>query len=579
MKAGRRFRSIQKKLTFSSAVVMCLMTLLIEFCVYTTVVQIQLRDTIRFNSELILTMGRGFDSSVESFKQQINYVTMDSTLQERLTQGPGEGSERLVYANALRTSLVSKTLATDQVEGIYLYDQQGELITFWQKKYDAGDPYTLFPDMGTRPFSESGTIGMAYCVGRMTYNRTIRSTRTLERLGYITFVYDMDALREVMNTITPSNQRFVAIFDENGDTVLHNYGSEETLQQIVEKVDLTKAQNNEFVTLPKLGESLVSRYDSALPGWSLVCVVEKNQLQRSSNLTQLVVMLFGVAGAAIGVFLSALNARRIVRPLKRIMHSVQKSQEGDYHCKATVSTADEIEILASAVNTMLDKIDTLINKGLKSELAYKEMQLTALQSQINPHFLYNTLECINSLAQLGRRDEVRQVTVAFSNIMKSLAKGPRVVSVRDEIAYTRDFLMIYKILLEERLEYHIDMSEDCAELQIPRLVIQPLVENAVLHGVKSRPEGGYVSVTVFRTTGELLLSVSDDGVGFPEQSLAAMKAYIAGDTAVSGIGVGVKNVVDRLRLIYGSRCRISVQSSAEWGTIIEIVLPIWEEEE
>ena len=88
-----------------------------------------------------------------------------------------------------------------------------------------------------------------------------------------------------------------------------------------------------------------------------------------------------------------------------------------------------------------------------------------------------------------------------------------------------------------------------------------------------------MSVTVFRTTGELLLSVSDDGVGFPEQSLAAMKAYIAGDTAVSGIGVGVKNVVDRLRLIYGSRCRISVQSSAEWGTIIEIVLPIWEEEE
>lgn len=133
MKAGRRFRSIQKKLTISSAVVMCLMTLLIEFCVYTTVVQIQLRDTIHFNSELILTMGRGFDSSVESFKQQINYVTMDSTLQERLTQGPGEGSERLVYANALRTSLVSKTLATDQVEGIYLYDQQGELITFWQK--------------------------------------------------------------------------------------------------------------------------------------------------------------------------------------------------------------------------------------------------------------------------------------------------------------------------------------------------------------------------------------------------------------------------------------------------------------
>ena len=92
-----------------------------------------------------------------------------------------------------------------------------------------------------------------------------------------------------------------------------------------------------------------------------------------------------------------------------VTHSVQKSQEGDYHCKATVSTADEIEILASAVNTMLDKIDTLINKGLKSELAYKEMQLTALQSQINPHFLYNTLECINSLAQLGRRDDFFEI--------------------------------------------------------------------------------------------------------------------------------------------------------------------------
>lgn len=579
MKAGRRFRSIQKKLTISSAVVMCLTTLLIEFCVYTTVVQIQLRDTIRFNSELILTMGRGFDSSVESFKQQINYVTMDATLQQQLAQGPGEGADRLVYANALRTSLVSKTLATDQVEGIYLYDRQGELLTFWQKKYNDGDPYTLFPDMGERPFSESGAIGVAYSAGRLTYNRSIRSTRTLETRGYITFVYDMDALRHVMNTITPSDQRFVAIFDESGDTVLHNYGSEEALRQIVEEVDLTQVQNNQFVRLPRLGESLVSRYESALPGWSLVCVVEKNQLQRSSDLTQLVVVLFGVAGATLGVFLSAMNARRIVRPLNRIMYSVRKSQEGDYHCKATVDTADEIEILAGAVNTMLDKIDTLINKGLKSELAYKEMQLTALQSQINPHFLYNTLECINSLAQLGRREEVRRVTVAFSNIMKSLAKGPRVVSVRDEIAYTRDFLVIYKILLEDRLEYHIDLSDECAELQIPRLVIQPLVENAVLHGVKSRPEGGHVSVTVFRIAGELLLSVSDDGVGFPQESLAALEAYIAGDTTVTGIGVGVKNVVDRLRLIYGSQCRISVQSSAEWGTTIDIVLPLGEEEE
>ena len=228
------------------------------------------------------------------------------------------------------------------------------------------------------------------------------------------------------------------------------------------------------------------------------------------------------------------------------------------------------------MNHMNDQINILINQVLKGEIQYKDMQLQALQAQINPHFLYNTLECINSLAQLGRKEEVRTVTVAFSDITKSLLAEAKEVTIENELKYVEDFLKIYQIMLGNKLKYTIEIQAGLEKIMIPRMTVQPFVENAVLHGIKPCGREGTISVSVVLADAGILISVNDDGKGIEQERLESIEQYIDG-LGLSGsserIGVGMKNVIRRIRLYYGEDAGIHVSSFPDMGTTIDLMLP------
>lgn len=575
MKKTGRFRSLQAKMTISSTALFLIAVLLMEFCVYAVASRMQLRDAIRQNSELMLTMGRSFDDSVTNFKQQINHITMNQELQAELKRRPQSEVEELARCDKLRSQVVTRTLAMDTVEGVYLYGPDGALLTFWQKKYRAGDAFVVFPTQAGQ-LAENGAITPEMRDGRLTFSRLIRDMATLEPLGSITVLYDAQALQKVVATITPNDNRFVAVFDDEGGVVAHNSGRTATLRTVMEQTDLTAVPSDTLVQLEGIGPALVSRYESRTPGWSVVCVVERGQLLRSQNFTLRMLLVIGALGLVLGAAVQALLARRITRPLHQMVALARRVEEDDYSVRAQVHTGDEVEQLADSFNHMIGRIDVLVNQNLRAQLRYRDMQLAALQAQIDPHFLYNTLECINCLAQLDRKDDVRRVTIAFSRIMQSLAKGPQWVTLREELAYTKDFLTIYQVLLGEKLDSALEVDKACADVRIPRLTVQPLVENAVLHGIKPACGPGHVTVTVSPARQGTLVSISDDGVGMPPALAQAVRAYAAAGEAppqAPSIGLGLRSVIDRLRLCYGPRAQLSLQSSVEWGTTIDLLLP------
>ena len=574
MKKTGRFHSLQAKMTISSTALFLIAVLLMEFCVYAVASRMQLRDAIHQNGELMLTMGRSFDDSVANFKQQINHITMNKDLQAELKRRPQSEVEALARCDKLRSQMVTRTLAMDTVEGAYLYGPDGALLTFWQKKYRAGDPFVVFPAQEAR-LAENGAITPQLRDGRLTFSRLIRDMATLEPLGSITVLYDAEALQKVLATITPNDSRFVAVFDNAGGVVAHNSARTATLRTVMEQTDLTRAPGDALVQLEGIGPALVSRYESRIPGWSVVCVVERGQLLRSQNFTLRMLPVIGVLGILLGAAVQALLARRITRPLHQMVALARRVEQDDYSVRAQVHTGDEVELLADSFNHMIGRIDVLVNQNLRAQLRYRDMQLAALQAQIDPHFLYNTLECINCLAQLDRKDDVRRVTIAFSRIMQSLAKGPQWVTLAEELAYTEDFLTIYKVLLGEKLQSGLELDPACRDVRVPRLTVQPLVENAVLHGIKPAPGKGHVTVTVSPARRGTLVSISDDGAGMPSALAEAVRAYAAGQAPPQAppIGLGLRSVIDRLRLCYGSRARLSLQSSGEWGTTIDLLLP------
>ena len=190
--------------------------------------------------------------------------------------------------------------------------------------------------------------------------------------------------------------------------------------------------------------------------------------------------------------------------------------------------------------------------------------------------MYNTLECINALSQLDRKDDVRVVTGAFARLMKTKMSDRRFTTVREELACVEDFLQIYKVMQGEDLEYSIRMDAACADCAIPSLMIQPIVENAVLHGIVPSARKGACTVEVCMEEGLLHISVSDDGVGFLPDPWAAANAYLAGEATPEQkelLGIGMKNVIDRIRFVYGARGRIILLSDREWGTTFDFFLP------
>lgn len=574
MKREKKYRSLQFKLMYGNVLVTVGIILLIEIGIYSYSTKISQRDAVRMNREVVETMGQCFDTSVAAFQNQISAITMSEEVQTQLRKETVTEYDRLVLARELKSAIVLKTLSVDDVDDVYVYDRDKSLLTFWRKKPAAGTN-GIFLDTPQGKFLDTGAISTELYKGKLIYNRTILDTKNLTVLGYITFVYDMDRMQELLGTIAPDDNRFVAAVTASGESI--NYGgngSESTLNAILEKADGEYWENDTFITLPDGEEVLVCKYDSRVADWGIFFVTSKTFLLRSTEATVMIVVVFGILGILLGILIQFILSRRIVQPLTQMTRLVEQVEAENYTVHMDIHTGDEVERLANSFNHMVDQLDILVNQKLRDELRYKEMQLTALQSQVEPHFLYNTLECINALTQLGRKEDVRRVTVAFSNLMKSLAKGPKTVTLGEELEYTESFLIIYKIQLEDRMSYHIEVEEGLEKMKIPRMMIQPLVENAVLHGIRPCGHPGHVSVSVCSTPTGVLISVTDDGNGMEEEYVRKLKAQMSRSLAgqENEISVGMRNVSERLRLVYGNRAHMDITSYPDWGTTVDLFI-------
>lgn len=546
--------------------------LLIEFCIYTVMTRFQINDAQRLNVELVNLMGKSIDEMNEAVKRGLNFITINDDFQETLAETMLL-DDALNEANVkLKRLMTDKAMFLDEIEGLYLFDSEQTLRTYYRKKFIQGEPFILFEQMDAKLFSELGNVTGRMVNGKLVYIRTILSMKTLKRLGYLMMVYDETLLKSRIARIAPDQERFLAVYDAYDQIILHNYDDLSLLENVRNQTDID-VQGNSRVISSKYGEMLVAQYESPKSHWRIVSSVAVKRVTRSSVLIQWVVLGVGAASILIWFGMQWWLAQKITGPLNELAKMVGRVDEGGYSMRLQSKTHDELEVLTNAFNRMLSNTDTLVNQVLRGEIRYKEMQMAALQAQINPHMLYNTLECINWLAMLDRKDDIRRVTIAFSKLMKSLMETPRDVTIQEEMDNIQSFLIIYQILLGDRLQYRIDVKSSCNTVLIPRLLIQPIVENAVVHGIKKSLHDGYLYVGVTDEPNGMLISVSDNGIGMSADMVQAINKYGEKNMCTDGmeIGVGYRNVIDRLHVMKGGS--ISVTSSAEWGTVVDIYLP------
>jgi len=274
-------------------------------------------------------------------------------------------------------------------------------------------------------------------------------------------------------------------------------------------------------------------------------------------------------------------SRSIYIPIKKLHDVTTTIAKDDLQVLVTKENVDEITDLGRNFNIMIGKIRELLDAKVKEQENLKKAELRALQAQINPHFLYNTLDTIIWMAESKRTDQVIEIVQALSSFFRiSLSKGKDWITIGEEIERTRSYLTIQKMRYRDIMDYEIEVDEQVRSNTTLKLILQPLVENALYHGIKNKRAGGTIHVRAKqKTPTEILLEVEDNGIGFSPEKLAQVEARLNDESDEIRLesGFGINNVNKRVKLYYGKQYGLSIKSEGRKGTCVDLVIPAMKE--
>jgi two-component system sensor histidine kinase YesM len=308
-------------------------------------------------------------------------------------------------------------------------------------------------------------------------------------------------------------------------------------------------------------------------GWRVFAMVRERAFMGDISVLVLRILLLGIGCMIVAVALSMLVSGTITRPLARLTAAVKSYSHGSSWPRLRSLSRDEIGVLGREFRKMVERNALLMRQSLEEQEKARRQELAVLQAQINPHFLYNTFEVICSLAELGRsRDVIDMVGTLAAFYRATLSGGGSLVPLGSEIDLTRQYLKILSIRFQDRFSCSFDVDPGTLSVELPKLTLQPLVENSIQHGIRTRTGPGTIRVGASRDGGCLLIAVEDDGVGIPRDVLDRIRAGTYVSTRSTGLGL--KSVLDRLTLALGKDCRMTIDSTPGEGTRVALSIPL-----
>lgn len=313
-------------------------------------------------------------------------------------------------------------------------------------------------------------------------------------------------------------------------------------------------------------------------GWKIVSVVSKESLFSDLNQTRMMALLNLVLAIFLMIFVNQYVAVRITDPLKKLEKSIQgiemKQQPVVY-----IGGPPEIQHLGLTIRFMVEELQELTDKMVKEQEEKRKNELDALQSQINPHFLYNTLDSIMWMIESERYEDAVLMVQALGRLLRiSLSRGKNVISVGDELQHARSYLAIQRYRYKNKFTSYFEVEPDIEQYKTIKLVIQPLIENAIYYGMEYMDGEGEIHIRAYTREQDLYLEVEDNGPGMPEEQVEHL--LTGGEKArQKGSGIGLKNVNQRIQLYFGTQYGLEIESEPDEGTVVRIHIPKTTEEE
>lgn len=414
------------------------------------------------------------------------------------------------------------------------------------------------------------------------YIRAILDRNNYQNKGLMVVMVNSNWLSSVFNGLVNNDMKNTAFLDVNKQPVI-SHGSSDEFNLTYTMFDKMTQSNGLLINdNQKILYSYVTNYKT---GWKIVTSIPLSQLYRDVEYIKQRIFLALLFAILFLLLISFYISIDFVSSINVIVGGMQRLQNGEDDVQLELRRKDELGFMGETFNTMVKEITTLQSWVIKEKLTRKEAQIKALQSQINPHFLFNTLETINWIAQLNNVPQISNTVTALASLMEaSIAREGKCITLREEIGYIDNYILILKQRFEDRLELVKNIDESVLSVNIPRLLIQPLVENAANHGVANIRGKGVVKLDVRREGECVIISVEDNGTGISKDELEIINERLSmdddeyfGETEKNRKrGIGLENVNRRIKLFYGQQYGVKIESEYRSYTRVSVTIPLEE---
>lgn len=550
------------------------------------------KQTENYNYQLLELFSEKMDGIITQI-DRLSFFAYQPEIQDILMAPVKNAAEQAHKNSVMELKLLSwKTFLNFdfQVNGAYYLTPDEILMAFpyktfqkdadysksdWYQKVRAARGRKIYfdqPDIPQLQLTDSqARDGFRFLTGRWIYG-TSGSTGN----GMLLFDITIGNISTMMEQMQLPSDTTLSIMDDSGNCLyLLQDDSAMTTPDFGDSLSAS-ASATPFTTKDQNGHKyLINTFKSTETPWHYVLATSYSRLTDPAVHISLFICLTGILLCLAALLLGKNIIRSITMPLLKLQSSMEKISDNHFGERIEIAEQNEIGRLKATFNKMADRIDYLINCVYLEQLKEKQAKLDALQAQINPHFLYNTLGTIGAIAVVHDNMDIYQMSAALSDMFRYAVKQERpLVTLQDELTNLENYILIQKYRYGKRLHFSVRVPEELLSCQILVFTLQPLVENAIIHGLEPRPEGGFVSLSALLNDSRVVITITDNGAGISPGRLEELQAFLSRPpkNAAFDSHIGLKNVYERLYLFYEGNASLSIDSSAS-GTTCTVSFP------
>lgn len=413
-----------------------------------------------------------------------------------------------------------------------------------------------------------------------TLHRALIDVPSDDLLGYISLDIDSEHLLGIAEKLYVKDKEEFYILSPEGELIFRSNNEVNENQQWITSLIKNNKPNGmmEWKKDSFHGLMIYETLDESSGGWILVKRIPFTSVFESALSVAKINILFGVIGLILVIMATLFVSFKITSPIRVLLQNIKQVESGNMNVQFDSLGNDEIGTLGERFKEMIAKINHLINREYKLEIENKTNQLKALQSQLNPHFLYNALQSIGTLALKNNVPQVYTLVTHLSKIMRyGMNIDEDLVPLTKEIDYTKAFLLLQKERFGDQFEYTLQVNKEDLFITVPKMILQPIIENYFKHGFdRSSDKIGHLTIIVKREQNQLVMTVQDNGNGITEMRLNEIYQSLNQDhqRKLSGTNIGLRNVYLRLKLYFGEQASLLIENHEDGGTLITIKLPV-----